>query len=105
MQALQDLWRGTQPMHPQDDSTSSARLLARSPLRCLRASATLMSICIFFLGAEMPNYFQYEIPPFRLGRLRSDKLRYNCTKAGSDFYERYKESLCEIWAIERKFRS
>jgi hypothetical protein len=59
----------------------------------------------YILEAKFPNNFQYEIPPFRLGRLRTDKLRYNCQKASSDFYDRYHQSLRDSFVVEREPKS
>lgn len=54
------------------------------------------------LGMEFPEQYKFEIPPFTIGPLRSQKLAYNCEKAGSDFYGRYRESLANAWTIERR---
>jgi hypothetical protein len=49
-----------------------------------------------------PDFYQFEIPPFRLGPLRSEKLRYRSNKAGSDYYERYRDAFRDAWAVERE---
>lgn len=54
------------------------------------------------LAAEFPERYQFEIPPFTIGPLRTEKLAYNCQKAKSDFYSRYRESMAQTWTIERK---
>lgn len=58
----------------------------------------------FILWAELPQFYQYDIPPFRLGRLRTDRLFQQCTKAQSDFYERYRSLLPRAWSVERQHK-
>jgi hypothetical protein len=73
-----------------------------------RLNGILSSVCdtdvnlYFILMAGVPEYHEYDMPPFRLGRLRREKLKYSCEKAGSDFYDRYREMLVEAWAVERE---
>jgi Apea-like HEPN len=59
----------------------------------------------YILGTSIPETFQCEIPPFRFGRLRVEKLRYQCEKAESDFYKRYSDILCDAWVTERAPKS
>lgn len=54
------------------------------------------------LGVEFPEEYQFELPPFTIGPLRTQKLAYNCEKAKSDFYDRYRDGLRDAWTIERK---
>ena len=76
-----------------------------------RLNAVLASVCdadvtLFFIVPQaFPRYLPFEIPPFRLGRLRSDKLRHRSEKAGSDYYERYREKFHGAWAVERDPKS
>lgn len=56
------------------------------------------------LSAKFPKEYRFEIPPFLIGPLRVQKLEYNCKKATSDFYARYRDSLENAWAIEREPR-
>ncbi|HVR55651.1 MAG TPA: hypothetical protein VMT72_02340 [Pseudolabrys sp.] len=56
----------------------------------------------YVITPAFPDFYKFEIPPFRLGRLRSDKLKYRSDKAGSDYYGRYSEFFREAWAIERE---
>jgi Apea-like HEPN len=55
----------------------------------------------YILSVDFPEYYKFEIPPFRLGPLRADKLKYNCEKADSDFYTRYESVMRGAWTIER----
>ncbi len=57
---------------------------------------------IFF--ADFPENDDFEIPPFRLGPLRAEKLRYSCEKVASDYYFRYQETLQKAWGVEREPR-
>lgn len=86
-----------------------AALLRSASLSGVRAvNAVLSTICVadvnlyFALMAELPEYHQYQIAPFRLGRLRTDKLKWNCEKAQSDFFERYRTVLQRSWSVERE---
>lgn len=56
------------------------------------------------LAVHFPEQYKFEIPPFTIGPLRTQKLEYNCEKARSDFYARYRSSLANAWAIEREPR-
>ncbi|MCI0537316.1 MAG: hypothetical protein L0Z50_19040, partial [Verrucomicrobiales bacterium] len=58
----------------------------------------------YVLFADFPKDHNFEIPPYRLGPLRADKLRYRCDKVGSDFYSRYSDGLPKAWAVEREPR-
>ena len=51
---------------------------------------------------DFPEEYRVEIPPFTIGPLRIQKLKYNSDKAGSDFYSRYQGELANSWAIERE---
>ena len=55
----------------------------------------------YILFAGFPEDHNFEIPPFRLGPLRAEKLRYSCEKVESDFYVRYRDILPKAWAVER----
>ncbi|PYJ55968.1 MAG: hypothetical protein DME82_05820 [Verrucomicrobia bacterium] len=55
----------------------------------------------FALFARLPEYLKFEMPPFRIGPLRADKLRYNCERADSDYYSRYESRISSAWVIER----
>lgn len=35
---------------------------------------------------QFPEDYRFEIPLFRLGKLRSDRLRYKCDKVSPDYY-------------------
>ena len=37
--------------------------------------------------------WNYEMPPFHIGTLDVEKLKFDCSKIPSDFYERYKDDL------------
>jgi hypothetical protein len=73
-----------------------------------RLNAVLASTCdadvslYYIIPPAFPDFYQFEIPPFRLGPLRSEKLRYRSEKAGSDYYERYRDQFRDAWAIERE---
>jgi hypothetical protein len=54
------------------------------------------------LGVEFPEQYKFEIPPFMIGPLRTQKLAYNCEKAESDFYARYRDKLANAWTVERR---
>jgi hypothetical protein len=75
-----------------------------------RLNKILDSVCYadvilyHILAAHFPEQYKFEIPPFTIGPLRGQKLGYNCEKARSDFYSRYRESLLNAWAIEREPR-
>jgi hypothetical protein len=56
------------------------------------------------LSAEFPEQYRFDIPPFNIGPLRVEKLRYNSKKAGSDYYSRYRDRLANSWAVEREPR-
>ena len=59
-------------------------------------------LSLYFVSSiKLPEFYSYDIPPFKLGPLRSDKLKWNSEKAGSDFYGRYRGQLQGKWAIER----
>lgn len=55
----------------------------------------------YTLFAEFPEYLRFEMPPFRVGPLRTEKLKYNCEKASSDYFSRYERLIHGAWAIER----
>jgi hypothetical protein len=73
-----------------------------------RLNTVLASVCeadvslYFVIPPVLPDFYQFEIPPFRLGRLRTDKLKYRSDRAGSDYYERYRDDLRDAWGIERE---
>lgn len=73
-----------------------------------RLNSVLASVCdadvtLYFVVPPMfPDFFHFEIPPFRLGRLRTDKLRHRSDRAGSDYYTRYRDAFRDAWAIERE---
>lgn len=75
-----------------------------------RLNKILESVCnadvtlYHILAVQIPEQYKFEIPPFTIGPLRAQKLGYNCEKAGSDFYARYRDSLANSWAIEREPR-
>ena len=54
------------------------------------------------LAVQFPEQYEFEIPPFTIGPLRAQKLRYKCEKAGSDFFARYRDMMANAWAIERE---
>lgn len=66
--------------------------------RVCDADVTLYHI----LRLDFPEQWRVEIPPFTIGPLRLQKLKYNSDKAGSDFFTRYKDELTNSWAIERE---
>lgn len=100
--------------HPDDENfvlfvLSFASMLRKGSASAVRAINTVLStVCVadvnlyFALMAELPEYHQYQITPFRLGRLRTDKLKWNCEKAGSDFFDRYRNILQRSWGVERE---
>ena len=57
------------------------------------------------LRAKFPNFYQYEIPPFRLGHLRTLRLQQQCERAGSDYYKRYQVELANAWSVERQHKT
>ncbi len=73
----------------------------------VRVNQVVAAICeadvnlYYTLAAEFPEYHKFEMPPFRVGPVRAEKLRYNCEKAGSDYYSRYENVIRRSWAIER----
>lgn len=75
-----------------------------------RLNKILDSVCdadvslYHILAVQFPEQYQFGIPPFTIGPLRAQKLGYNCGKARSDFYARYRDSLASAWAIEREPR-
>ena len=75
-----------------------------------RLNKILDSVCdadvilYHILAVHFPEQYKFEIPPFTIGPLRAQKLEYNCERAGSDFYVRYRDSLANAWAIEREPR-
>jgi len=77
----------------------------------VRVNQIVAAICdadvslYYTLAAEFPEYHRFEMPPFRVGPLRADKLRYNCEKAASDYYSRYENVIGHAWAIERAPRT
>jgi hypothetical protein len=56
------------------------------------------------MAVQFPQQYRFQIPPFTIGPLRTQKLEYNCEKAVSDFYARYRDRLTKTWAIEREPR-
>jgi hypothetical protein len=76
-----------------------------------RLNTVLASVCdadvsLYFVALPgFPDFYQFEIPPFRFGRLRSDKLKHRSDKAGSDYYRRYVDFFRSAWAIEREPKS
>lgn len=54
------------------------------------------------LRMDFPEKWRVDIPPFTIGPLRGEKIKYNSDKAGSDFFTRYKDELANSWAIERE---
>ena len=56
----------------------------------------------YALLAELPRGHNFEVPPFRIGPLRAEKLRDLCERVESDFYSRYQNILRGVWAIERE---
>lgn len=98
--------------HPKPDEfalfvLALARMLKRGSA-IARLNAVLASVCdadvslFFVIPPAFPDFYQFDIPPFRLGRLRSDTLRNRSDKARSDFYNRYQDILRNAWAIERE---
>lgn len=75
--------------------------------RAAKLNKVLSCVCdadvnlYYILGAIIPEEFQYEMLPFRVGRLRADKLEYQCKKADSDYYKRYQDAFREAWVVER----
>ena len=71
-------------------------------LNAVLASGCDADVTLFYIVPHaFPSYLPFEIPPFRLGRLRSDKLKHRSEKAGSDYYERYRTEFRGAWAAER----
>lgn len=66
--------------------------------RVCDADVTLYHI----LRMDFPEQWRVDIPPFTIGPLRVQKLKYNSDKAGSDFFTRYRDELANSWAIERE---
>jgi hypothetical protein len=73
-----------------------------------RLNIVLSSVCdadVSLYYIITPNvfydFYQFEMPPFHLGRLRSDKLKYRSDKAGSDYYGRYSDRFRDAGAVER----
>jgi hypothetical protein len=56
----------------------------------------------YILFAGFPEEHNFELPPFRLGPLRTEKLMYSCEKAESDYYSRYREMMQKAWAVQRE---
>jgi hypothetical protein len=56
----------------------------------------------YAIVANNPHNYHFEIPPFTIGALQVQKLRYKSDKAGSDFFKRYQRELEGSWAIERE---
>lgn len=54
---------------------------------------------------RLPDEFAVEIPPFYVGPTRTGKLRYQCERAGSDYYSRYENHLKQTCSIERSPKS
>jgi hypothetical protein len=50
---------------------------------------------------RLPGQFAMAIPPFYIGPTRTDKLKYQCERAGSDYYARYASLLKQTSSIER----
>lgn len=79
----------------------------RQESRVSRVNRIIAAVCdadvnlYYILPIQFPEYYKFEIPPFRLGHLRSDKLKYNCEKALSDYYSRWEAMVRHSWAIER----
>jgi hypothetical protein len=82
---------------PADQGNMVSRLNRVLSCTC-DADVTLYHI----LSMDFPEKYRVEIPPFTIGPLRVQKLKYNSDKAGSDFFERYKDELVNSWAIERE---
>lgn len=107
----------SQSGHPKSDEfaifvLAFARLMpshqgsAVARLNAVLASACNVDVTLYFIiPPSFPDFYRFEIPPFRLGPLRSDKLKYRSDKAGSDYYERYRDQLRDAWAIEREPKS
>jgi hypothetical protein len=53
------------------------------------------------LGFSLPSEFAFEMPPFRIGPTRIDKIRYRSERAGSDFHTRYASKLANSFCVER----
>jgi hypothetical protein len=76
-----------------------------------RLNIVLASVCdsdvslFFIIYPGLPDFYQFEIPPFRLGRLRSETLKNRSDRAGSDYYGRYRDHFRNTWAIEREPKS
>ncbi len=51
-----------------------------------------------------PADYQYRMGKFYIGRLRSEKLRYRCRRACSDYYELYGAALEGKYSVEREFK-
>lgn len=72
-------------------------------LNAVLASVSNADVSLFyFIPPVFPDFYKFEIPPFRFGRLRADTLRHRCERAGSDYYHRYREALPDSWAVERE---
>ena len=56
----------------------------------------------YILFAGFPEEHNFELPPFRLGPLRTEKFRYSCEKAESDYYSRYREKMQKAWSVQRE---
>ena len=74
--------------------------------RFLHPYATETLHCIsYFLLAFIRTSINFKFHLFRFGPLRSDKLKHRSEKAGSDYYELYRDQLHGAWAIEREPKS
>jgi len=54
----------------------------------------------YILAVQFPEQYQFSIPPFTIGPLRVQKREYNCKKAKSDFYDRYRDIMANAWTID-----
>lgn len=54
------------------------------------------------LRMDFPEQWRVDIPPFTIGLLRVQKLKYNSDKVGSNLFTRYKDELAKSWTIERE---
>lgn len=88
---------------------SFAVLLRPMETNAVRAVNTVLSsICAadvnlyFAFFAELPEYHLYEITPFHLGPIRAAKLKWNCERAQSDFFDRYGSKFRRTWGVERE---
>jgi hypothetical protein len=59
----------------------------------------------FIFPSIAPVDYRFDVGPFTIGALNTERLAYQSKKAGSDFFERYQKSLRQLsLSFERRFR-